>query len=320
MEARGRGQSRGGRQPHRRRELRIEADSSEEAAAAMAVELAKDSIDLGIMVQDIETALPFYQGLLGFEYDGIGAMDMGKRGVMHRLLCGTSLIKVRQIPAAAAGNVAAPGGINAATGMRYWTISISNMDAVVERCNAAGYRIPMGPLEFRPGVRIVMIEDPDGNWLELVENTTVTTADGSKLALTKDSIDLGIMVEEAEAAMEFYRDVLGLPADNIPEMPLPDGSVMHRLRAGTSVIKIRQHAKPPSARSAPGGSDAATGLRYWTMTVSNLAAATRRAQEAGYAVPIPVTEIRPGTSISMIEDPDGNYVELLEVAPPAPKL
>jgi predicted enzyme related to lactoylglutathione lyase len=55
------------------------------------------------------------------------------------------------------------------------------------------------------------------------------------------------------------------------------------------------------------------------MTVSNLAAAARRAEEAGYAVPIPVTEIRPGTSICMIEDPDGNYVELLEVAP-APKL
>ena len=34
---------------------------------------------------------------------------------MHRLLCGGSLIKVRQIPAAAAANKAALGGINAAT-------------------------------------------------------------------------------------------------------------------------------------------------------------------------------------------------------------
>jgi hypothetical protein len=173
----------------------------------MAVALAKDSIDLGIMVQDIKTALPFYKDLLGFEvrrpalvycvnyltairlcvchllcscrpatptrssalthrfvcgcfcalpgsvhaqYDSIGPMDMGERGVMHRLLCGTSLIKVRQIPAAAAGSVAALGGINGATGMRYWTISISNMDAIVGKCNAAGYAIPMGPLEFRP--------------------------------------------------------------------------------------------------------------------------------------------------------------------------
>jgi predicted enzyme related to lactoylglutathione lyase len=27
------------------------------------------------------------------------------------------------------------------------------------------------PTEIRPGVRIAMIEDPDGNWVELLENT-----------------------------------------------------------------------------------------------------------------------------------------------------
>jgi len=42
--------------------------------------------------------------------------------------------------------------------------------------------------------------------------------------------------------------------------PMPDGSVMHRLVAGTSVIKVRQHADPPAAQALPGGSDAATGL------------------------------------------------------------
>ena len=96
------------------------------------------------------TSLCALPGSVHAQYDSIGPMDMGERGVMHRLLCGTSLIKVRQIPAAAAGSVAALGGINGATGMRYWTISISNMDAIVGKCNAAGYAIPMGPLEFRP--------------------------------------------------------------------------------------------------------------------------------------------------------------------------
>ena len=42
--------------------------------------------------------------------------------------------------------------------MRYWTISISNMDAVVKQCGDAGYAIPMGPIDFRPGVRIMMVE------------------------------------------------------------------------------------------------------------------------------------------------------------------
>ena len=82
------------------------------------VELAKDSIDLGIIVEDPETALKFYRDTLGFEYDAIGPMDMGDGTVMHRLLCGTSLIKVREVTPPPP-NKSAPGGINASTGNRY---------------------------------------------------------------------------------------------------------------------------------------------------------------------------------------------------------
>ena len=82
------------------------------------VELAKDSIDLGIIVEDPETALKFYRDTLGFEYDAIGPMDMGDGTVMHRLLCGTSLIKVREVTPPPP-NKSAPGGISASTGNRY---------------------------------------------------------------------------------------------------------------------------------------------------------------------------------------------------------
>ena len=103
-------------------------------------------------------------------------------------------------------------------------------------------------------------------------------------------------------------------------VPILPGQAQDSCKQEPRVSKLKQCPRPFLAKlSNAGGSDTATGLRYWTMTVSNLAAATQRAEEAGYAVPIPVTEIRPGTSICMIEDPDGNYVELLEVAP-APKL
>jgi hypothetical protein len=92
---------------------------------------------------------------------------------------------------------------------------------------------------------------------------------------------------------------------------------MHRLFAGTSLIKVRQHAKGPVPAAVPGGTDTATGLRYWTMTVDNLAEVTKKCADAGCPVPLSQVEIRPGTSISMVEDPDGNWVELLEVKPAA---
>lgn len=40
---------------------------------------------------------------------------------------------------------------------------------------------------------------------------------------------------------------------------------------------------------------------------------TAACEAAGYRVAVPVTELRPGITISIIEDPDGNWVELLQI-------
>jgi predicted enzyme related to lactoylglutathione lyase len=42
--------------------------------------------------------------------------------------------------------------------------------AMTEKCRSAGYTVAVEPKDVRPGVRISMIEDPDGNWIELLEN------------------------------------------------------------------------------------------------------------------------------------------------------
>ena len=85
--------------------------------------------------------------------------------------------------------------------------------------------------------------------------------------LTKDSIDLGIVTTNTAAMVAFYRDVLGFADDG--ETPMPGGS-MHRLRCGTSSIKIVSPGREPKATAAPGGIQGATGYRYWTISVSNL--------------------------------------------------
>lgn len=128
--------------------------------------------------------------------------------------------------------------------------------------------------------------------------------------LTKDSIDLGIVVRDAEASLHFYRDILGL--EDQGETPMPGGA-MHRLLCGTSLIKLVSLSRSPAASAPPGGIAGATGYRYWTISVSNLDEVTARAEEAGRNVPVSPREIRPGIKISMIEDPDGNWVELLQV-------
>ena len=131
----------------------------------MGVKLTKDSIDLGIVVSDGEAALKFYRDTLGFEH--VGDMPMGGGSTMHRLMCGTSLIKV--ISGSNPPAKAAPGGIQGATGYRYWTISVSNINEVVAACEAGGYKVAVGVREFRPGVTIAIVEDPDGNWVEFLQ-------------------------------------------------------------------------------------------------------------------------------------------------------
>ena len=130
------------------------------------------------------------------------------------------------------------------------------------------------------------------------------------LKTTKDSVDLGIVTNNPAAMFAFYKDVLGLPHQG--DLPLPMGGKMHRMLCGTTVIKIVSLDKQPTNKPAPGGLTGGTGYRYFTVSVSNLDDVVSAAKAAGAKIAMPRTKVRAGVEIAMIEDPDGNWVELLE--------
>ena len=130
------------------------------------------------------------------------------------------------------------------------------------------------------------------------------------LALAKSAIDLGLVTQNAEAMLAFYRDILGLPFE--ATLTMPDGTVMHRLTCGQTTLKLLQHQKTANSAAAPGGITGATGIRYFTISVTNLAEMLTHCAAAGVPIPVGQTEIRPGVQIAMLEDPEGNWVELLE--------
>ncbi len=130
-----------------------------------------------------------------------------------------------------------------------------------------------------------------------------------KLEVAKDSIDIGIVTTDIEPMLKFYHDTLGLELEGELELP---GLKMSRLICGTTVVKLVVNDREPDSRPAPGGPRGATGYRYWTISCSNLAQMVEKCQQAGTRIPFPVTEIRPGVSIAMVEDPDGNWIELLQ--------
>ncbi len=131
----------------------------------MGLALTKDSIDLGIISRNAGPMVTFYRDVLGFEDDG--TMEVPGIGTMYRLRCGSSAIKITEAQPKAD---AAPGGLVGSTGLRYWTISVADVDAATDICRKAGHEPVIPPRDIRPGVRIAMFADPDGNWVELLQS------------------------------------------------------------------------------------------------------------------------------------------------------
>lgn len=127
------------------------------------------------------------------------------------------------------------------------------------------------------------------------------------------AIDLGIVVTDSERALAFYRDLLGMVHEGDMPMPLGGGGTMHRLRCGDSLIKLVCFETTPDARPATGGIQHGTGYRYFTIHMSNINDVVDACVAAGVKVVTPVVELRPKVTIAIVEDPDGNLVEFLQM-------
>jgi len=126
---------------------------------------AKDSLDLGILASDIKASLNFYQNILGLEFVGISQVWFG---TMHRLRFGTSdfkLIEPKTVPPKGAI------GLEKQVGFRYVTFVIRNLSELCAELKAKGIEFALPEKEIRPGVRIAMVKDPDGNIVEIVERS-----------------------------------------------------------------------------------------------------------------------------------------------------
>lgn len=135
----------------------------------MGAELVQSHIDVGIVTNDRDGALAFWNGLLGFPVEG----EISFPGMtIVRLQVGNAILRLC-IPDAEVVRKADKGGFDAETGLRYLTLGVSNLDALVEAARATGFPIPVEPRDVRPGVRAAQIQDGQGVTVELMETTAV---------------------------------------------------------------------------------------------------------------------------------------------------
>jgi catechol 2,3-dioxygenase-like lactoylglutathione lyase family enzyme len=125
----------------------------------------KDSIDLGIIVGDIQASLHFYQTLLGLSKI---EERQASTGIMHRLRFGSSDVKlIDPTNRPKAGAI----GIDKQLGFRYLTFVVTNLDAVCQHLEAEGVEFTRAKTVMAPGTTIAMVKDPDGNIVEFVERS-----------------------------------------------------------------------------------------------------------------------------------------------------
>ena len=127
----------------------------------MKVELAKNAADFGILINDAAASLAFYRDLLGLEYAGEIALPADWQGTMHVLRCGASLVKLVRLDDIPNARPTQPEQLEAATGLRYWTIPVVNHDEVVTECERAGVPIVKRTVHVpESGARFTLLADP----------------------------------------------------------------------------------------------------------------------------------------------------------------
>ncbi len=161
-------------------------ETAAEKAPAEAGAFASQTVDIGIVVSDVEKAADFYTEALGFtEVQGFDVpADMGKKAGLSDnhafsvrvFVLGTEptatkvkLMAFRDAESAKPDNAY----IHSTLGLSYLTLHITDTTAAMERLTAAGVEpIAEGPYElpegFPKGVYLTIVRDPDGNLIELV--------------------------------------------------------------------------------------------------------------------------------------------------------
>jgi glyoxylase I family protein len=137
----------------------------------------------------------------------------------------------------------------------------------------------------------------------------ITTGPGDHVKLSKDSIDLGIIISDPIKSLAFYRDLLGMKDDGVMEVR---GGRMYRVLCGKSLIKLVKMEREPEGKPVGGGPGRGYGLRYLTIHVEDVRGLMAQLEGKGITTLVPASETRPGVVMAMVNDPDGNIVEFLQ--------
>jgi catechol 2,3-dioxygenase-like lactoylglutathione lyase family enzyme len=256
----------------------------------MLLELARPTLDVGLVVHDRAAMIRFYAQTLGLEPDDPLDVDGGE---VLRFLVGASTVKLFCLDAPPAADDL---GWMGALGYRLLTVVVTDLDAVVARAEADGVSVERKTFgEGEAAIPLAFLADPDGNSVELVG-----------IAGIEPFVQIGLTVADAAASNRFYVDTLGCATSPATEF---EGRVIHNVRFGATGLKYAEGSSRLPVRS--GFFLQHAGIRYLTAHVVSLDDSLDRLRSSDVTIAMEPTEIDAGR-VAFIADPDGNWIELLE--------
>ena len=237
---------------------------------------------------DAQRMYEFYGGVLGFKQ--LSTINVGNGGGVARFQAGAQELKLTR---RVGDRRYEPGGVKTATGLRLLSFFFADEAAVTQRFVQQGRPAPEFALLSGANHRSALVEDPDGQPVELV---IVPGATPEQLA----EIEIGLTVADLERSRDFYRSFVGL--EELP--PVRDarfGTTKYGFKHGATTISLRSFGTDLPADTGSGG------IQY---VVSDVDFVDALAKERGIAIDQPLQGLR-GFDLRTIwlDDPDGitNY-------------
>ncbi|MDH5672238.1 MAG: VOC family protein [Myxococcales bacterium] len=261
--------------------------------------LVKPQLDVGLVPSDPDATVAFYRDVMALRQ--LPSAELGGGLTQHRFAVGGHLLKINAYETPPARE---RGGIEQAVGMRLLAFLLDDYDALLARLDAHGKRHSALVSNRDAPYRVSFTKDPEGNVLELVG----LKKPGGKALRTR--LQVGLTVADVERSRAFYGQTLGLPEE--PPMQV-GGNVGTRygFTWGESTIKFWC---VPGERPVRTGSPADhSGIRLLTMLVEDLSEAEAELRDKGVPIVQERTEIPGVCSLIFFSDPDGNWIELVEL-------
>jgi catechol 2,3-dioxygenase-like lactoylglutathione lyase family enzyme len=183
------------------------------------------------IVADLDAAIAFYRDGLGLEVQGQPGDASTNPALRNMFGLPDASIRwaIARTPAAAGGvemvEIKGAGGTRVTrrlhdAGAMCLVVTVRDLDATLARLERLGAPVVSrsgAPVTIGGGTRIVVVEDPDGHFVELSQPAELpsTAAPASANVI---GVRLRLAVDDVETAMRLYRDGLGLE----PRAPLGD--------------------------------------------------------------------------------------------------